>query len=83
MNSRLLGVYDFTADPAVYGQHLARWLAQARQGDLLMCHPGLPAPAGAAADAIAMARQAEWTVLSAAQTFSAGPRLRPMSALLR
>lgn len=39
MNRRLLGVYDFRAGPELYREYLAAWFREARDGDLLMCHP--------------------------------------------
>ena len=75
-NTRLLGVYGFSGDAAQYRQRMQRWLAAAHDGDLLMCHPGLPAEPIAAnaadtaanpaayADAIATARQVEFSVLT-------------------
>jgi predicted glycoside hydrolase/deacetylase ChbG (UPF0249 family) len=68
-NARLLGVYDFSGDAAQYRQRMQRWLAAAHDGDLLMCHPGLPEESIAAntathADAIAAARQVEFSVLT-------------------
>ena len=41
-NRRLLGVYDFKATESGYGSLLRHWLRHARNGDLLMCHPGTP-----------------------------------------
>lgn len=60
-NRRLLGVYDFTGGPARYESLLTRWLHQARQGDLLMCHPSSQPVPG---DPIARARLDEFQVLS-------------------
>lgn len=60
-NRCLLGVYDFRADAGVYEAWLSRWLAAARDGDLLMCHPA--GPMGGLADAISRARRVELEVL--------------------
>jgi chitin disaccharide deacetylase len=38
-NRRLLGVYAFDSDADAYEREMQRWLALARDGDLLMCHP--------------------------------------------
>lgn len=82
-NARLLGVYDFTGGTERYCARLARWLHAARDGDLLMCHPALPAPGP---DAIARARQDEFAVLSApgfdALLADACVRLAPMREIL-
>lgn len=37
----LLGVYDFAGGHAGYAQRMRGWLAAARSGDVLMCHPSL------------------------------------------
>jgi chitin disaccharide deacetylase len=42
-NQRLLGVYSAHADVHQYLERLQAWLAGARDGDLLMCHPAAPA----------------------------------------
>jgi chitin disaccharide deacetylase len=60
-NECFLGVYDFTGDADGYRARLAHWLAAAREGDLLMCHPALEAPA---ADAISAARKVEYAVIA-------------------
>lgn len=60
-NHRLLGVYDFQPGTD-YAALLPRWLAGARDGDLLMCHPSRPADAPS--DLILPARLAEFAVLS-------------------
>lgn len=62
-NSRLIGVYGFTGSAGDYQQRLARWFAQARDGDLLMCHPAV---ALVPDDPIAAARLTEYQVLSGA-----------------
>ena len=54
-NRRLLGVYPFHSDGQAYLRHLQRWLALARDGDLLMCHPA--AHGCAAAHAAARCRE--------------------------
>ncbi|NRT56006.1 ChbG/HpnK family deacetylase [Sphaerotilus uruguayifluvii] len=59
VSGRLLGVHDFQADGRTLGSLLETWFTLARDGDLLMCHPGA-APRGASApDPIAAARATE------------------------
>ena len=60
MNVHLLGVYGFSGTAEAYAQRLAAWCAQARHGDLLMCHPAVAAPA---TDPIGAARHQEYGVL--------------------
>jgi predicted glycoside hydrolase/deacetylase ChbG (UPF0249 family) len=60
-NERLLGVYGFDTDNRGYLHRLTRWLALARDGDLLMCHPSAAIAHG---DAIENARTVELEVLS-------------------
>ncbi|HEY9191363.1 MAG TPA: ChbG/HpnK family deacetylase, partial [Methyloversatilis sp.] len=36
---RLLGAYGFDGDRAAYRRRLERWIANARAGDAIMCHP--------------------------------------------
>ncbi|MFO1216863.1 MAG: ChbG/HpnK family deacetylase [Burkholderiaceae bacterium] len=67
-NGHLLGVRAFDADAARFTQALQAWLDAAVDGDLLMAHPALDAPAG---DAIGPARAMELAVL-------AGPELGRM-----
>lgn len=57
----LLGVYGFTGDEAAYGQSMAKWLAQASDGSIIMCHPAQAAEAG---DEISRARVWEYAYLS-------------------
>lgn len=38
-NARLLGVYDFDDRRVPYPQRVEQWLDQARDGDMLVCHP--------------------------------------------
>lgn len=58
-NLDFLGVYDFQGGAARYGELLRQWLACARDGSLMMCHPAsLPVPN----DAISTARLAEYQV---------------------
>ncbi|WBY02594.1 ChbG/HpnK family deacetylase [Ramlibacter tataouinensis] len=82
-NGRLLGVYDFTGGEQRYAALLRGWLQQARQGDLLMCHPGLGTDAQ---DPVAVARAAEYAVLASPAIGelleASGIRLRPMSRIL-
>ena len=61
MNRRLLGVYDFQAGRELYRQYLAAWFKEARDGDLLMCHPAKTASAD---DAIGPQRCREFAVFS-------------------
>lgn len=69
LNGALLGVYGFDADSATYRQHLRDWLSRAHSADVLMMHPARPhrarkpSPSAAAYDAIADAREVEYTVL--------------------
>jgi hypothetical protein len=63
-NRSLLGVYAFPAGADGYAQRRAGWLAVARDGDLLMCHPGRRTDAGSASDPIADARVDEFEVLA-------------------
>lgn len=85
-NARLLGVYDFTGGAQAYRARLARWLQAARDGDLLMCHVGLPAKACDAPDVLAAARQDEWSVFSAPDLddalLAARVRLQTMTQIL-
>ncbi len=60
-NGRLLGVYDFDVARLPYAERLRGWLAQARDGDLLMCHAATSADAS---DPLQSARVAEWRTLS-------------------
>lgn len=82
-NAGLLGVYDFRGDAARYRALLAQWLARAGEGDLLMCHPALSAPAH---DAIATARLREYHVLASdalpCLLEAAGVQLAPLSSVL-
>ena len=59
----LSGSYSFDADPARYAQLMNRWLQQAPEGAILMCHP---AQAGALADPVAAARAVESDYLGGA-----------------
>ncbi|MBO9352824.1 ChbG/HpnK family deacetylase [Bordetella petrii] len=58
-NRRLLGVYGLRGGGRYYAGLLQRWLNNARDGDLLMCHPAAPG----AGDALAAQRAAEFEVL--------------------
>lgn len=60
-NRRFLGVYDFQGGAQVYDGLLRLWLRNAADGDLLMCHPALPAGGRQGMDA---QRGAEYQVLS-------------------
>lgn len=61
-NRRLLGVYGLQGGPRHYARLLHRWLNNARDCDLLMCHP---ATIGAN-DKLASQRAAEFSVLACA-----------------
>ncbi len=64
LNGALLGVYGFDADTTGYAKRLRSWLDQAHEGDVLMMHPARARTGqGAANDAIAHAREVEYTVL--------------------
>lgn len=56
----LAGLYDFGGDAARYAALMDGWLAQAREGALLMCHP---ADANAPGDEIGAAREREFGYL--------------------
>lgn len=62
-NAHLLGVYGFDGSAEDYLARLERWLAAARDGDVLMAHPGSGEAAG---DPIAAARRREYEVLGGA-----------------
>ena len=83
-NSGFVGVYGFDRDTESYRSLLGRWLAEARDGSLLMCHPALDRVPG---DAIAPARTAEYAVLSdgslASMLDQAGLVASPMTAIIR
>lgn len=82
-NARLLGVYDFTEGAQQYRARLGCWLQAARDGDLLMCHAGLPTKVP---DALARARQDEFAVIAApdfeALLQGARVRLQPIGQIL-
>jgi len=59
-NRRLLGVYGQQGGARRYARLLQHWLHNARDGDLLLCHPALPG----ATDALASQRAAEFDVLA-------------------
>ncbi|MEO6984763.1 MAG: ChbG/HpnK family deacetylase [Paralcaligenes sp.] len=63
-NSGFLGAYDFRGGEAAYQNLLSRWLAQARAGDVLMCHPALQLVSG---DGLGAQRVAEYRVLAGDQ----------------
>ncbi|MFA5662819.1 MAG: ChbG/HpnK family deacetylase [Castellaniella sp.] len=60
-NPGFLGVYDFKGGVSAYQRCMAAWLAQARDGDVLMCHPALGAQPD---DPLSAQRQAEYQVLA-------------------
>lgn len=76
VTQRLLGVHDFRADTQAYRALLDGWLAAAREGDLLMCHPATRAD-----DAIAAARRVEYEVLM--DWPGVAPRARHAGTLIR
>ncbi|MEO6744795.1 MAG: ChbG/HpnK family deacetylase [Caldimonas sp.] len=82
-NRALLGVYDFAGDDARYETLLRDWLRSARDGDLLMCHPGRRS---APDDPIAKARATEDRVLSSPAfeclLAECAVSLHPMSTIL-
>ncbi|HYG42886.1 MAG TPA: ChbG/HpnK family deacetylase, partial [Bordetella sp.] len=59
-NRRLLGVYRLQGGARHYAELLQSWLNNARDGDLLLCHPALPG----AGDSLAAQRAAEFEVLA-------------------
>lgn len=59
-NRRLLGVYCLQGGARRYAELLQGWFSNARDGDLLLCHPALPG----AGDALATQRAAEFEVLA-------------------
>ena len=82
-NRALLGVYDFADQTTSYAERMRGWLAGARTGDLLMCHPSLAGPA----DAMGRARVTEFALLGSplfgCMLRDAGVELAPMSRILR
>ncbi|WP_423458667.1 ChbG/HpnK family deacetylase [Ottowia sp. VDI28] len=56
----LSGIYGFEAEEDVYARHVARWLAEAPDGAVLMCHPSAQPDAG---DEISPARVREMAFL--------------------
>ncbi|WP_050731009.1 ChbG/HpnK family deacetylase [Achromobacter piechaudii] len=60
-NRRLLGVYGFDGGKRRYADLLQNWLFNARDGDLLMCHPAMNAQEG---NAMSRQRRAEFDVLA-------------------
>lgn len=64
-NRRLLGVYAFNGGQRRYAQLLQTWLFNAREGDLVMCHPALGfARSNEQDSAMARQRRAEFDVLA-------------------
>ena len=57
----LLGIHDFRGSPADYARLMARWLAQAPVGIIIMCHP---AQACEPADEIGVSRVQEFAYLA-------------------
>jgi predicted glycoside hydrolase/deacetylase ChbG (UPF0249 family) len=60
-NRHLLGVYGFDQPEQGYLDNMRRWLRDARDGDVLMCHPSLNGPWS---DPMLVARCTEYRVLS-------------------
>lgn len=60
LNRAFLGVYDFTGGQDAYGRWMDLWLAGARDGDLIMCHPAAGSLPG---DDLGPQRKAEFDVL--------------------
>jgi predicted glycoside hydrolase/deacetylase ChbG (UPF0249 family) len=56
----LLGTYNFAGTPQRYATLMARWLAQAPAGSIVMCHPAQAAEPG---DEIGLARAQEFAYL--------------------
>lgn len=84
VTTALLGIYDFSGEQARYAALMARWLAQAPAGAIIMCHP---AQAQQPDDPIGAARAREFAYLSgpdfAAALAHAGVRLAQGAALAR
>jgi predicted glycoside hydrolase/deacetylase ChbG (UPF0249 family) len=82
-NGHLLGVYGFDGDAARYLALLRGWLQQAREGDVLMCHPALDAPFD---DVIGAARVREYAVFAGPQfaqvLADAQVRIAPLTRIL-
>jgi chitin disaccharide deacetylase len=60
----LLGIYEFEGSSAAYASRMARWLALAPPGGLIMCHPAATVGAD---DVIGPARLREFEVLGSAE----------------
>jgi predicted glycoside hydrolase/deacetylase ChbG (UPF0249 family) len=58
-NSDFAGAYDFSIDPP-FESRMENWLRHLRGGGMVMCHPQIPAQAGAARNA----REAEYRFLA-------------------
>ncbi|AHV91052.1 ChbG/HpnK family deacetylase [Bordetella holmesii] len=67
-NGRFFGAYGFTGGKRHYATLLHHWLANALDGDLIMCHPALPGPVEhgqqrvAEFEVLASAELREWLV---------------------
>jgi len=57
----LLGIHDFSGTPAHYARLMARWLAQAPPGAIIMCHPAQACEPG---DEIGVSRVQEFAYLA-------------------
>jgi predicted glycoside hydrolase/deacetylase ChbG (UPF0249 family) len=60
----LLGIHDFSGSPADYARLMARWLAQAPVGSIIMCHPAQACEPG---DEIGVSRVQEFAYLASAE----------------
>jgi chitin disaccharide deacetylase len=57
----LLGIHDFSGSPVDYARLMARWLAQAPVGSIIMCHPAQACEPG---DEIGVSRVQEFAYLA-------------------
>lgn len=62
-NAAFAGVRNFTGEPP-FAELMRRWLAGARPGTLIMCHPGLVDAALRAVDGLTEAREEEYRFLA-------------------
>lgn len=61
-NRSFAGIYDLKPIPGAFAAHMDRWMAEAQNGDLVMCHPGFAAQD--ATDPIAGTRPLELSFLA-------------------
>ena len=82
-NRALLGIYDFREGVTSHASRVARWLAMAHDGDLLVCHPGASETPD---DPLAAARVAELALLRSSlfvwMLNDRGITLAPLSRIL-